>query len=249
MVHCYRRVAECKIDMGKRKGEILSICSQQRWSQEGGKSSQKSGRFDRKKIVQEEGVHPGYGKGCETSKSDRSATAPRRDVNPYEAKEMIEHLPPVGERRYERGRHMSVYVNDTHPATNIKDGNMRWRINESDEIWSVFPQHVLKKDIEDAFQDCALMSIAPLCFQGQELNDIHYLQVPGRYAPCRGWMSFQTREHARVNDFLTHDHLSLMLAMLTRNDDITFTAIVPWYLTTRAKACASIYSKWIKTGK
>ena len=137
-------------------------------------------------------------------------------------------------------------INDKNPVTNENDGNLRWTLHQTSELWSLFPQHVKGKLIEDALQDSEFLGINELCIPKEKQNDVYYAPIAGKYLPLRGWMDFETRKRVRYDEFLTHDHLNMYLAMLMRNHDnpnCDEIAIVPWNVSARAAFCSDFQQK------
>ena len=140
---------------------------------------------------------------------------------------------------------------DEHPTTGAKDGNIRMQVPRDPMIWAIFPQHVQGQLIEDALATSKFLSQPALTIPEDKQDDVLYLPVDNKLLPLKGWVTYTTRKEVHNTRFLTHDHLLLYLAMMTRNYEAPQwknSVIVSWAMTARAADCALYYCKYLRQG-
>ena len=139
------------------------------------------------------------------------------------------------------------FTTKINPTTGEEDGNWRYKITSSEEVWSIFPIHCKIKSIEDCFEKYHFLSHPKVKIPIEEGNDeIYYLPFPGGHRPIRGWIDHTTRRAKRATQYLTMDHLHLFLAMMTRNyksNNWKRCAYVDWKLSDLCKEAAPLQKK------
>ena len=121
-------------------------------------------------------------------------------------------------------------VTKVHPVTKKMDGKLRVREFVGDDVWSIFPQHVKGRLIEEALSDCVFLRNNDLRLDDKALDETYYLKSVGKFCPLKGWLHYRQRENTPGTGYLKSDHIHLYLAMMTRDCDFRVwetCAIVP----------------------
>ena len=74
-------------------------------------------------------------------------------------------------------------VTKVHPVTKKMDGKLRVCEIVGDDVWSIFPQHVKGRLIEEALSDCVFLQNKDLRLDDKVLGETFYLKSVGKFVP------------------------------------------------------------------
>ena len=74
-------------------------------------------------------------------------------------------------------------VTKVHPVTKKMDGKLRFCEIVGDDVWSIFPQHVKGRLIEEALSDCVFLQNKDLRLDDKASDDTFYLKSVGKFVP------------------------------------------------------------------
>ena len=114
--------------------------------------------------------------------------------------------------------------------------------------WTVWPISCDVKAIERTLKKNDFLSHSKLYIPTKNDNaqQFYYHPYVANYRLLQGWMSFETREKVHHDDYLTHDHLHLFLALMTRNyrsQNWKKCAFVTWDLSVLCKQAAPLQER------